>query len=61
MAASKYCKLHGLKGVEELAEYTELKKRRLFDWWNTNNKAFKTLVAGWESDMLNKAVKGISR
>jgi len=52
MTASKYCKLHGLKGVEELATYCELKPRRLFDWWNTNNKAFKVLVDGWS--LLNK-------
>ena len=52
MTASKYCKLHGLKSVGELSTYCELKPRRLFDWWNTNNKAFKVLVDGWS--LLNK-------
>jgi hypothetical protein len=46
MTAQKYCKSKGLT-IQTLAEYTGLKPRRLFDWWNTQNKAFKVLVDGW--------------
>lgn len=46
MTAQKYCKSKGLT-IQILSEYTGLKPRRLFDWWNTQNKAFKVLVDGW--------------
>ena len=46
MTAQKYCKSKGLT-IQLLAEFTGLKQRRLFDWWNNENQAFKVLVAGY--------------
>jgi hypothetical protein len=45
--ATRYLKENGIESVQILADFTELKPRRLFDWWNNENKAFKVLVAGY--------------
>lgn len=50
--AQQYCKSKDLT-IQILADYTGLKVRRLFDWWNNENKAFKTLVDGYLFQKLN--------
>jgi hypothetical protein len=46
--ASSYIRQHGFKSVQELADFTGVKRLTLLNWWDNDNKrrSFMMLVTG---------------